>query len=103
MDIEQHVFDAAFEAAQILYGPEVSRANITLQKTNLQFRNEGDYTLMVFPLTRFSRQSPEETARGLGEKLMEKNAIFRSYGIVKGFLNLRLQDAILNKHLLFFP
>ena len=51
-----------FTAIESIYS--VSLENIQLQKTRKEFK--GDITLVVFPFTRFSKKSPEETGYEIG-------------------------------------
>jgi arginyl-tRNA synthetase len=69
-----------------------STDNLQLQPTNAEF--EGTHTLVCFPLTKLSRKGPEETARMVGEYLVEHSAVISKYNVVKGFLNLSLHDSI---------
>ncbi len=58
----------------------------------------GDYTLVTFPLLRYSKKSPEQTADELGKYLSEKIDCISGFNVIKGFLNLELsQDYWLNK------
>jgi len=66
--------------------------NIQLQPTNQEF--EGSHTVVCFPLTKLSRKGPEETARLVGEYLLANSGIISRYNVVKGFLNLVIQDNI---------
>lgn len=87
MNIEQFLTERAFEAVSALYGtPEPSA--IQIQKTRKEF--EGDYTLVVFPLLKASRKSPEATAAEVGERLVAEVAEISSFNVIKGFLNLSL-------------
>jgi arginyl-tRNA synthetase len=61
-----------------------------LQPTNAEF--EGSHTLVCFPLTKFSKKSPEETARIIGEYLTVHTDVVSKYNVVKGFLNLVISD-----------
>ena len=49
---------------------EISDSLIQLQQTRKDF--EGDITLVVFPLVKQFRKSPEQTAQLLGENIVEK-------------------------------
>ena len=69
-----------------------SATNIQLQPTNQEF--EGSHTLVCFPLTKISRKGPEETARLVGEYLLQHSALVARYNVVKGFLNLVIHDRI---------
>lgn len=66
--------------------------NLQLQPTNPEF--EGSHTLVCFPLTRITRKGPEETARMVGEHLVQHSKVVSRYNVVKGFLNLVLSDAV---------
>jgi len=69
-----------------------SATNIQLQPTNQEF--EGSHTVVCFPLTKVSRKGPEETARLVGEYLLQHSALVARYNVVKGFLNLVIHDRI---------
>ena len=64
--------------------------DIQFQKTRKEF--EGDITLVVFPFTRFSKKSPEITAKEIGERLIKLPEI-KSFNVIKGFLNLEIEDS----------
>ena len=64
--------------------------NIQIQPTNQEF--EGSHTLVCFPLTRISKKGPEDTARAIGEYLLNNAGVVSSYNVVKGFLNLVISD-----------
>lgn len=61
-----------------------------LQPTNKEF--EGSHTVVCFPLTKLSKKGPEETARVMGEYLVENSGIVSKFNVVKGFLNLVISD-----------
>ena len=56
------------------------------QKTKKEF--EGHLTLVVFPLLKASRKTPEQTARDIGEYLLREERSVAAYNVIKGFLNL---------------
>ena len=70
-----------------LYG--VNDYSIQFQSTRKEF--EGDITLVVFPFTRFSKLSPEITAKKIGE-LLAKLDLIDSFSVIKGFLNLVISN-----------
>lgn len=74
------------EAVRSLYGTEVEDDHLQIQKTRKEFA--GDLTLVVFPLTRISRKSPEETAHEIGEFLRNNISAVSGYNVIKGFLNM---------------
>ena len=71
-----------------IYGDNIY--DIQFQKTRKEF--EGDITLVVFPFTRFSKKSPEITAKEIGERLIKLPEI-KSFNVIKGFLNLEIEDS----------
>ena len=64
---------------------------IQIQKTRKEFA--GDLTLVVFPLTRMSKLSPEATAQVIGDALVASCSIVTGYNVVKGFLNIEINQA----------
>jgi len=84
--IEISLAEKASEAISQLYGHSVDSATITVQKTRPEF--EGDFTIVVFPLTRFSKKSPEESGQAIGNHILENDKNVVSFNVVKGFLNL---------------
>ncbi len=83
INIEEFISGVVGRAAQELYG---TSDNIQIQKTRKEF--EGDYTVVVFPLLRASKKSPEATATELGEKIVATTPEIKSFNVIKGFLNL---------------
>ena len=73
-----------------MYGADLPSASYQVQVTRKEF--EGDYTLVVFPLLKVSRQSPEATGKAIGEWLKENAGEIDGYNIVKGFLNIRFSN-----------
>jgi len=83
--------DSIVEAVQTLYGTPIERGSIVLQQTKKEF--EGDYTFVVFPLLKISKKNPELTANDIGSYLIAHNPTVKSFNVIKGFLNIELQDA----------
>ena len=82
---------AAGKAVAALYGIEPTPGLIQVQPTRKEF--EGDVTLVVFPLLRASRKAPEATATEIGEWLRANEPAVESFGVVKGFLNIKLSGS----------
>ena len=72
------------------FGVDVPTEQIQFQQTRKDF--EGDTTLVVFPLVRFTKKSPPETANLIGQALVERVAHISKFNVVKGFLNLSFAD-----------
>ena len=60
MTTEQFIAAKSVLAVKALYGADVAESAMQVQVTRKDF--EGDYTLVVFPLLRVSRQAPVATA-----------------------------------------
>lgn len=90
MNIEYFISDAVRRSVEALYG-QLDGEQLQVQKTRKEF--EGDYTLVTFPLLKRSRKSPEATATEIGEYMTAHIPEIRGYNVIKGFLNLSLDDA----------
>ena len=88
MTIEQTILSAVTATVEKLYGP-LEGVQLQLQKTRKEFT--GDYTLVVFPLLKRSRKSPDATAAEIGEALMAECPLVESTNTIKGFLNISLK------------
>lgn len=91
MKIEDQITTAALAAVKELYGAEIPAQMIQLQKTKANF--EGNLTLVMFPLLKTSRKSPEATAQEVGEYLKANCKAIADFNVVKGFLNLVIAPA----------
>lgn len=78
-------------ALKELYGQEVEEKQIPVQQTRKDL--EGDFTIVVFGFTRFSKKGPEETGQDLGEKVMSQMPTIKSFNVIKGFLNFVIHDS----------
>lgn len=76
------------EALRVLYNSEVPADLIQIQKTRKEFR--GDFTLVVFPLLSYSKNTPENTGAGIGNYLKNHLPDVSGYNVIKGFLNIEI-------------
>ena len=91
--MESLVLDLQSQLADLikdLYSIEVAPINIPIQETKKDF--EGDYTVVIFPLSKYRLGAPEKIGNSLGEALVEKSALVNDFNVIKGFLNLVLSD-----------
>ncbi len=92
MSVVASIKQAAAAAVQALYQQPFTAADVSVNTTKPEF--EGEYTIVVFPFTKFSRQKPEETAQNIGAWLAENHpGLVAGFNVVKGFLNLSIHDA----------
>jgi arginyl-tRNA synthetase len=90
MSIESILTSAALQAVQNLYNTTLTAQQIQLQSTKPEF--EGDLTIVVFPLLKISKKTPEETAKDLGAAIQAATAEVSAFNVVKGFLNLSVSE-----------
>ncbi|WP_270089869.1 arginine--tRNA ligase [Sphingobacterium sp. SYP-B4668] len=90
VSIENALVDLTVQAVKELYQAEIPVSQVTLQETRKEF--EGQITIVVFPITRFSKKSPEQTGTEVGEFLQSKIAEIAAFNVIKGFLNISLSD-----------
>jgi arginyl-tRNA synthetase len=79
------------EAVKSLYNSEVADSLIQIQETKKDFK--GDFTLVVYPILRFSKNTPEQTCNEIGSFLIGNFNVFSDYNVIKGFLNLVISDS----------
>ncbi|MGY3052081.1 arginyl-tRNA synthetase [Pedobacter sp. UYEF25] len=90
------IYDATHNAVLELYQEDVSPSLINITDTRKEF--DGQVTVVVFPITRFSKKSPEQTGNEIGEYLKNNVAEITDFNVVKGFLNLSLSEDFFLKH-----
>ena len=87
--IIQHIQQAASKAMKVLYDVDIAPETIVIQETKREF--DGDFTLVVFPFSRYRLGKPEQIGQSLGGVLMETVPEIESFNVIKGFLNLKLK------------
>ena len=87
--IEQKLHTVVEKALFELF--QADNQTIQFQKTRKEF--EGDITLVVFPLLKASKKSPEQTADLIGQYLKDNVSLVSDFNSVKGFLNLSIDDS----------
>jgi arginyl-tRNA synthetase len=98
MNIISIIQDAVVQGVQDLYGIETRSEKVALSNTRKEF--VGDYTVVVFPFTKAARKSPVQLGAELGAYLVEKVDWITDYNVIKGFLNLAVNDAYWQNFLL---
>ncbi|WP_409150552.1 arginine--tRNA ligase [Sphingobacterium sp. BS-2] len=88
--IQELLIEKTVEAVNALYGAEIPASQLALQETRKEF--EGQITIVVFPVTRFSKKSPEVTGNEIGTYLKENIQEISDFNVIKGFLNLSFSD-----------
>ncbi|CAM1364243.1 Arginine--tRNA ligase [Tenacibaculum litoreum] len=89
MNIQSLIETKVKEGFLALYDVEIP--NVEFQATRKDF--EGDITVVVFPLLRYKKGNPVQIGEDLGKYLVENINEITSYNVVKGFLNLVVDDS----------
>jgi arginyl-tRNA synthetase len=88
--------NAVVQSLSELYGQNFTDKDFQINETKPEF--EGDYTVVLFALTKALKKSPEITGKELGDHLIKNYPVFfSSYNVIKGFLNLQIADEELAK------
>lgn len=99
MSVVNQIKQAAANSIQALYGESVLPEHVLVNQTKPEF--EGDYTVVLFAFVKTLKKSPEQLGKELGDFLVSNHpALFSSYNLVKGFLNLTIPDAYWSEKLL---
>ncbi|MDR6737096.1 arginine--tRNA ligase [Sphingobacterium sp. 2149] len=89
--IQKRLVEVTVQAVKELYNADILENQIALQATRKEF--EGQITIVTFPVTRFSKSSPEQTGKEIGAYLQQHIAEISDFNVIKGFLNIVLSDA----------
>jgi len=92
MSVVAAIKTSVSQALRELYGTRVDEADLAINRTRPEFT--GDYTVVLFALSKPLKRSPEAIGKELGEKLLSSFPVFfSSFNVIKGFLNLGIADA----------
>ena len=88
MNIQNLIENKVKEAFLALYQTEIP--TVEFQATRKEF--EGDITVVVFPMLRYKKGNPVQIGEDLGKHIVENVEEITNYNVVKGFLNLVVDD-----------
>jgi arginyl-tRNA synthetase len=88
MSIQNIIETKVKEGFLALYNIEIP--TVEFQATRKEF--EGDITVVVFPLLRYKKGNPAQIGADLGKYVVENVSEITNYNVVKGFLNLVVED-----------
>src|SRR5574344_2230447 len=77
-------------ALSALYDVNVDENSLLVEKTKEEY--SGNYTIVVFPLLKWSKKNVEDTSREIITVLLKNCNLIASYNIIKGFLNITIKD-----------
>ncbi|AQS92834.1 arginine--tRNA ligase [Polaribacter sp. BM10] len=89
MNIQNTIETKVKEGFLALYNIEIP--SVEFQATRKEF--EGDITVVVFPLLRYKKGNPVQIGENLGTYLVENVTEITNFNVVKGFLNLVVDDS----------
>ncbi|QNM86089.1 arginine--tRNA ligase [Polaribacter pectinis] len=89
MNIQNIIEAKVKEGFLALYDVEIP--TVEFQATRKEF--EGDITVVVFPMLRYKKGNPVQIGEDLGKYVVENVQEITNYNVVKGFLNLVIDDA----------
>ncbi|WP_439487260.1 arginine--tRNA ligase [Algoriphagus sp.] len=92
MNIQESIHTGIQLAFQNIFNHDLPMDQISLAPTRKEF--EGTYTFVVFPYLKISKATPEATANLIGEYLKENVDVVAGFNVVKGFLNLELDNMV---------
>ncbi|WP_111669615.1 arginine--tRNA ligase [Algoriphagus litoralis] len=92
MNIQESIIQGIQLAFQNIYNHELPLDQIALAPTRKEFK--GTYTFVVFPFLKISQANPEATATQIGEYLKGNVSGITGFNVVKGFLNLELNELV---------
>ena len=90
MNIQNTIETKVKEGFLALYTVEIP--SVEFQATRKEF--EGDITVVVFPMLRFKKSNPIQIGEDLGKYLVANVKEITNYNVVKGFLNLVIEDSV---------
>ncbi|MDO8965882.1 arginine--tRNA ligase [Algoriphagus sp.] len=92
MNIQENIIQGIQLAFQNIYNHDLPLDQIALAPTRKEF--QGTYTFVVFPFLKISQVNPEATANQIGEYLKGNIPSVTGFNVVKGFLNLELNELV---------
>ncbi len=84
------IIEATVKAIKHIYQTDIAPADISLQETRKEF--EGQVTIVTFSFTKFSKKSPEQTGKEIGEYMKNELKEVSAFNVIKGFLNISLSS-----------
>ncbi len=95
MNIKQNIQSIITEIITKLYG--IEGVTLEVQKNKTEF--EGDFTIVIFPLVKQAKKSPDVIGTELGEEVRNQIDFVENFNVVKGFLNLKIKDQLFAEQL----
>ncbi|PNQ73443.1 arginine--tRNA ligase [Hanstruepera neustonica] len=88
MNLQETLLESVKQAVKDIYNVELS--TVEFQATRREF--PGDITVVVFSMLREVKGNPVQIGEKIGEHLTEHVDLVKGFNVVKGFLNIEIQD-----------
>lgn len=89
MSLQETLSNQVKQAVFATYNIEID--TIEFQATRKEFA--GDITVVIFPMLRFIKGNPVQIGTVIGDYLVENVADVKAFNVVKGFLNIEIDDS----------
>ena len=91
MDVIDTIKQGVAKAMETQYQTQIESNTVLVNSTKKEF--DGDYTVVVFPFTKAAKKGPEQIGQELGQFLKDNVDEVANFNVIKGFLNLELEEA----------
>ena len=89
MSLQYTLTNHVKQAVKSIYNVDID--DVEYQATRKEFA--GDITVVVFPMLRVIKGNPVQIGEAIGDYLVEKIADVNAFNVVKGFLNIEIDDS----------
>ncbi|MBT8394641.1 MAG: arginine--tRNA ligase [Flavobacteriaceae bacterium] len=89
MSLQDILSQAVKQAVKTVYGSDIE--TIEFQSTRREFA--GDITIVIFPMLRIIKGNPVQIGESIGQHLVDHVNEVKAYNVVKGFLNIEIDDS----------
>lgn len=88
MNIKENIQSEISQVINQLY--QMQGVTLEVQENKTDF--EGDFTVVIFPLVKQLKKSPDALGNEIGKALQKSSDFVASFNVVKGFLNLTINN-----------
>ncbi|HOW26787.1 MAG TPA: arginine--tRNA ligase [Bacteroidales bacterium] len=89
--LDQILAQQTIAAVKEIFDTDIGQELNLIQKTRKEF--DGDLTIVVFPLTKILRKSPQLIGEELGKYLQTHSGMVQAYRVVSGYVNITIKPS----------
>lgn len=89
MSLQNIIESQVKQAVKTIFNADLE--SVEFQATRREFK--GDVTVVIFPMLRIVKGNPVKIGESIGEYLLEHVENVKGFNVVKGFLNIEIQDS----------